>query len=194
MEKYNYVSVLVLMAGEDVALFKLLWGAMGEILVVSVFVKHVLFLDLHMLCPKNAAPLLTTKLNLKLAILAFDSFRVRTWFCEIDQDFWLSKIGIAMVKDSLSSPHRRTQNSLSSPSYKKHSQLRDELGSWSTLFERHRFLLTALALLVFLCTVYLYFAVTMGASGTCSGLTGKEKASCHLEHAKSTGNGKLKFF
>ncbi|KAK6915178.1 hypothetical protein RJ641_020295 [Dillenia turbinata] len=110
------------------------------------------------------------------------------------QDFWLSKIGLAMVKDSLSSPHRRSQNSLSSPSYKKHFQTRDEFGNWSTLFQRHRFLLTALALLAFLCTVYLYFAVTMGAAGMCSGLTGKEKALCHLEHAKSAANRKLKFF
>ncbi|KAF7843172.1 uncharacterized protein G2W53_000077 [Senna tora] len=92
-----------------------------------------------------------------------------------------------MVLDSiLSSPHRR------SPSFRRQFQ-RDELGSWSTLVQRHRFLLTALVLLAFLCTVYLYFAVTLGAAGSCSGLTGAQKASCHMEHVKtSIGKGKLK--
>ncbi|KAF9688840.1 hypothetical protein SADUNF_Sadunf01G0029800 [Salix dunnii] len=71
-----------------------------------------------------------------------------------------------MVLDSMiTSPHRR------SPSFRKQFP-RDELGSWSTLLQRHRFLLTALALLAFLCTIYLYFAVTLGATESCSGLTG----------------------
>ncbi|KAE8707970.1 putative Membrane protein PB1A10.07c [Hibiscus syriacus] len=39
---------------------------------------------------------------------------------------------------------------------------KDEFWNWSTLVERHRFLLTALGVLAFLCTIYLYFAVTLG--------------------------------
>ncbi|KAM5578476.1 hypothetical protein ABKV19_008669 [Rosa sericea] len=94
-----------------------------------------------------------------------------------------------MVIDSiLSSPVRRTA------SFRKQFS-QNELGSWSTLLQRHRFLLTALVLLTFLCTVYLYFAVTLGANGSCSGMSGTEKALCHLEHAKtSVSHGKLKFF
>ncbi|KAA0034943.1 hypothetical protein IC582_008560 [Cucumis melo] len=94
-----------------------------------------------------------------------------------------------MVLDSiLASPHRR------SPSFRKQFPA-NELGSWSTLFKRHRFLLTALALLTFLCTIYLYFAITLGATASsCSGLTGTQRELCRLEHAKaSLANGKLKF-
>ncbi|XP_054791002.1 uncharacterized protein LOC129296420 isoform X1 [Prosopis cineraria] len=101
----------------------------------------------------------------------------------------LRKVGAegGMVLDTiLSSPHRR------SPSFRRQFQ-RDELGSWSALVQRHRYLLTALALLTFLCTVYLYFAVTLGAGGSCSGLTGVQKASCRMELAKtSIAKGKLK--
>ncbi|PKA67058.1 hypothetical protein AXF42_Ash004549 [Apostasia shenzhenica] len=96
-----------------------------------------------------------------------------------------------MVLDALSSPHRRSQSPFSispSPS-RKH---RDELGSWSALFERHRFLLTMLILLAFLCAIYLYFAVTLGTEELCSGLTGTEKASCKAKFM--THKGKLKFF
>ncbi|CAM8946654.1 hypothetical protein QQ045_011419 [Rhodiola kirilowii] len=92
-----------------------------------------------------------------------------------------------MVHESISSPHRKT-NSFS----KKQFQAKDELGNCSTLLKRHRFLLTALSLLVVLCTVYLYFAVTLGSS--CAGLKGTEKDLCHLEHSKtSISHGKLKF-
>ncbi|XP_039065000.1 uncharacterized protein LOC120210309 [Hibiscus syriacus] len=71
---------------------------------------------------------------------------------------------------------------------------KDDFGNCSTLVERHRFLLTALGLLAFLCTIYLYFAITLGATDTCSGLTGPEKATCNLQHARSTmSHGKLKF-
>ncbi|KAF5752090.1 hypothetical protein HS088_TW02G01111 [Tripterygium wilfordii] len=92
-----------------------------------------------------------------------------------------------MVLDGIiSSPHRR------SPSFRKQFP-RDELASWSTLVRRHRFLLTALALLAVLCTIYLYFAVTLGSSGSCSGLTGTKKALCNIELAKnSVSKGKLK--
>ncbi|XP_010268469.1 PREDICTED: uncharacterized protein LOC104605411 [Nelumbo nucifera] len=100
-----------------------------------------------------------------------------------------------MVLDSLSSPHRRSQNPFSSSSLRKQIQAREELGNCSTLLQRHRFLLTMLVLLAFLCTVYLYFAVTLGTPETCSGLSGTKKALCKLEEAKaSVAKGKLKFF
>ncbi|XP_050204624.1 uncharacterized protein LOC126654716 isoform X2 [Mercurialis annua] len=92
-----------------------------------------------------------------------------------------------MVLDNiLSSPHRR------SPSFRKQFP-RDELGSCSTLVQRHRFLLTALVLLTFLCTVYLYFAITLGETGSCFGLSGKQKALCNLQLATSSVKGKMKF-
>ncbi|XP_010532060.1 PREDICTED: uncharacterized protein LOC104808163 [Tarenaya hassleriana] len=92
----------------------------------------------------------------------------------------------AMVLDAVvSSPVRKPQ------SLKKQW---DELGSCSTVVQRHRFLLTALALLAFLCTVYLYFAVTLGSMHSCAGLSGKDKAMCQLERAHTTiTKGKLKF-
>ncbi|KAG5104577.1 hypothetical protein JHK82_041547 [Glycine max] len=93
----------------------------------------------------------------------------------------LKKVDIeAMVLDSILTSPR-----LKSPSFRRQFT-KDELGSWSTLFQRHRFLLSALVLLTLLCTVYLYFAVTLGASGTCSGLTGAQKASCHMELVKDS--------
>ncbi|KVH98086.1 hypothetical protein Ccrd_023697 [Cynara cardunculus var. scolymus] len=68
-----------------------------------------------------------------------------------------------------------------------------ELGSFSTIIRRHQFLLTALALLAFLCTVYLYFAVTLGEDNSCSGLTVTQKALCHAQHVKQTvAKGKMK--
>lgn len=94
----------------------------------------------------------------------------------------------AMVLDSiLSSPRLR------SPSFRRQFS-KDGLGTWSALYQRHRFLLSALVLLTILCTVYLYFAVTFSANGSCSGLTGAQKASCHMELVKdSIAKGKLKF-
>ncbi|KAE9591806.1 hypothetical protein Lalb_Chr20g0122601 [Lupinus albus] len=89
-----------------------------------------------------------------------------------------------MVLDSIlsSSPHLKRQFT------------KDEFGSWSTLVDRHRYLLTALVLLVVLCTVYLYFAVTLGPNGSCDGMNGAQKASCHMELIKdSIAKGKLKF-
>ncbi|OIV91610.1 hypothetical protein TanjilG_09022 [Lupinus angustifolius] len=81
----------------------------------------------------------------------------------------------------------------SSPSLKRQFT-KDELGSWLTLVERHRYLLTALVLLVVLCTIYLYFAVTLGANGSCDGMNGAQKASCHMELIRDTiAKGKLKF-
>ncbi|KAG6781559.1 hypothetical protein POTOM_014470 [Populus tomentosa] len=97
-------------------------------------------------------------------------------------------VSIALYGCMITSPHLR------SPSFRKQFP-RDDLGSWSTLLQRHRFLLTALVLLAFLCTIYLYFAVTLGATESCSGFTGTKKALCHMELAKdSVGHGKLKFF
>ncbi|WOL05540.1 hypothetical protein Cni_G14269 [Canna indica] len=98
-----------------------------------------------------------------------------------------------MVLDSVPSPRRRSQNNnFPAPSSKKQASGPNELGSWSTLLERHRFLLTMLALLAFLCTIYLYFAVTLGAADSCSGMTGAEKALCQAK--SSLRKGKLKFF
>nr|XP_043636796.1 uncharacterized protein LOC122607810 [Erigeron canadensis] len=98
-----------------------------------------------------------------------------------------------MVIDGvINSPHRRPQTAFSSPSFRKLSKS-DELGNFSTVVRRHQFLLTALALLAFLCTVYLYFAVTLGEDDSCSGLTGTQKALCHAQHVKQTvSKGKLK--
>ncbi|CAH8321419.1 unnamed protein product [Eruca vesicaria subsp. sativa] len=92
-----------------------------------------------------------------------------------------------MVLDGVvSSPSKRTQ------SLKKQWE---DLGSCSTVINRHRYLLTALVLLAFLCTVYIYFAVTLGAThSSCYGLTGKEKAMCQLQRVQALSKGKLKFF
>ncbi|KAI3688614.1 hypothetical protein L2E82_46317 [Cichorium intybus] len=94
----------------------------------------------------------------------------------------------------ITSPHRRTQTAFSSNSFRKNYTTGNELGSFSTVIRRHRFLLTALALLAFLCTIYLYFAITLGAGDVCLGLTGSQKALCQVQHAKdSIAKGKLKF-
>ncbi|CAM0958656.1 unnamed protein product [Alopecurus aequalis] len=94
-----------------------------------------------------------------------------------------------MVLDALSSPHRRSQNTFFQSSSKRPQSSRDDVGSWSALVDRHRFLLTTLVVLAFLCTVYLYFAVTLGMHNeACSGLTGDEMALCQgksgLRHGK----------
>ncbi|PIA46021.1 hypothetical protein AQUCO_01600353v1 [Aquilegia coerulea] len=98
-----------------------------------------------------------------------------------------------MVLDGISSPHRRSQNPFSSPSLRKIVVSREELGNWAALLRRHRFLLTMMVVLLFVCTIYLYFAVTLGSNGTCSGLIGTEMALCRLEIAKASVKGKLKF-
>ncbi|CAD6265727.1 unnamed protein product [Miscanthus lutarioriparius] len=94
-----------------------------------------------------------------------------------------------MVLDSLSSPHRRSQNTFFVSSAKKPQSSRDD--SWSALVERHRFLLTTLLVLAFLCTIYLYFAVTLGASDACTGLAGAERIECQARSVLQ--HGKLKF-
>ncbi|CAN6482266.1 unnamed protein product [Victoria cruziana] len=89
--------------------------------------------------------------------------------------------------------HRRPQaaSSLSS-TFRRQPQPRDDGEGWSILLRRHRFLLTMLALLAFLCTIYLYFAVTLGASDPCSGMTGAEKTLCR-QAKSSIHKGKLRF-
>lgn len=97
----------------------------------------------------------------------------------------------------ITSPHRRsqTQTAFSQPATKKQYSRVDELGNCTTLVQRHQFLLTALALLAFLCTVYLYFAVTLSSGDACDGLSGAQKATCRLRIAKeSVANGKMKVF
>uniref|UniRef100_A0A0A9DK97 Uncharacterized protein n=1 Tax=Arundo donax TaxID=35708 RepID=A0A0A9DK97_ARUDO len=96
-----------------------------------------------------------------------------------------------MVLDALSSPHRRSQNTFFVSSTKKPQSSRDDVGSWSALVERHQFLLTTLVVLAFLCTIYLYFAVTLGAPDACSGLEDTERAECLAKSVVQ--HGKLKF-
>ncbi|KAL3699958.1 hypothetical protein R1sor_017980 [Riccia sorocarpa] len=50
---------------------------------------------------------------------------------------------------------------------------------WKTLLKRHRFLLFMLAILAFLCTIYLYFAVTFSSVDTCKGLEGTSRSQCY---------------
>ncbi|XP_004252299.1 uncharacterized protein [Solanum lycopersicum] len=103
-----------------------------------------------------------------------------------------------VLEVNISSPHRRSQSLTAfstSSSSKRQPPRGDEFGSCATLLQRHRFLLTALSLLACLCTIYLYFAVTLGAADSCSGLKGTQKAACYVEQGKtSMGKGKLKFF
>nr|GMD30574.1 uncharacterized protein LOC111365571 [Ipomoea batatas]GMD37364.1 uncharacterized protein LOC111365571 [Ipomoea batatas] len=99
------------------------------------------------------------------------------------------------LDDKLSSPHRRSQTVFSvSPSYKKLYARGDELGSsWLAMLQRHRFLLTSMGLLAILCTIYLYFAITLGESSSCFGLKGTEKAACLLKSGGAAlAKGKLK--
>ncbi|XP_024387592.1 uncharacterized protein [Physcomitrium patens] len=80
-----------------------------------------------------------------------------------------------MGNDNLSSPGYRRgssspfKRSLSSPD-----------SSWRSLANRHKFLLYMLGLLVVLCTIYLYFAITLGSSDSCSGLGGAQRVSCQM--------------
>ncbi|EPS59597.1 hypothetical protein M569_15208, partial [Genlisea aurea] len=106
----------------------------------------------------------------------------------------------AMAPDNLiHSPHRRTQSqtAFSSVPSKKQFPRSDEVGNnnFSSLVKRHRFLLVALAVLTCLCTIYLYFAVTLGAGDSCSGLADAEKVTCRLQLSKAAmAKGKLKLF
>ncbi|RRT53517.1 hypothetical protein BHE74_00002420 [Ensete ventricosum] len=99
-----------------------------------------------------------------------------------------------MAIESLSSPHRRSQSTNLSPSSPSKQQASGhvELGIWSTVLQRHRFLLTMLSLLAVLCTIYLYFAITLGATDSCAGMSGAEKALCQSNNVLR--DGKIKFF
>lgn len=87
----------------------------------------------------------------------------------------------------MSPAHRRNQNPVSpSASLLRRSSTfsREETDlSWMALIRRHRFLLLMLALLILLCTIYLYFAIKLGADN-CSSLSGKEEALCRLKRSK----------
>ncbi|KAB2065273.1 hypothetical protein ERO13_A09G076160v2 [Gossypium hirsutum] len=90
-----------------------------------------------------------------------------------------------VVESMVSTPYRRSVPMRKQP---------QEFGSFSTLVQRHRFLLTTFGFLTILCTIYLYFAVTLVASDTCSGLKGTQRPTCQHRHATSIMyNGKLKF-
>ncbi|WOH05498.1 hypothetical protein DCAR_0624915 [Daucus carota subsp. sativus] len=98
-----------------------------------------------------------------------------------------------MVVESKTISPRWRQNSINSPQNKKQQTRLGELGSFSTIVHRHRFLLTACALLAFLCTIYLYLAVTFVANDSCSALSGTQKSMCHIQQAKDfVSKGKLR--
>lgn len=62
------------------------------------------------------------------------------------------------------------------------SKLRDDsdLSFWA-LVERHRFLLCTMSVLFVLCTVYLYFAISMGEEyALCDRLKGSARKECHV--------------
>eukprot|EP00250_Pteridium_aquilinum_P007692 c17362_g1_i1 orf=310-1155(+) len=87
----------------------------------------------------------------------------------------------------MSPAHRRNQNPVSPSAslFRRPSTFpREESDlSWMGLFRRHRFLLLTLVVLAFLCSVYLYFAIKLGAE-SCSGLSAKEEALCRLKKPK----------
>ncbi|KAK7319560.1 hypothetical protein RJT34_04282 [Clitoria ternatea] len=102
-------------------------------------------------------------------------------------DFWPNQrdaqvIVEAMVLESILPSPRMIGRSTS---IKRHFT-KNEFGSCSALLQRHRFLLSAFTLLTILCTIYLYFAVTLGANDPCSGLSGTQKASCHMQQIKAS--------
>lgn len=106
----------------------------------------------------------------------FSAFRIRVAKSQKDM----------VLEGVITSPHRRSQTPFSPPSVKKQYTKEDELGSFSTVVRRHRYLLTALVLLAVLCTVYLYFAVTLGAGDICYGLNPTQKALCQVKLAKES--------
>eukprot|EP00897_Mesotaenium_endlicherianum_P001077 jgi/Mesen1/10970/ME000096S10548 len=54
----------------------------------------------------------------------------------------------------------------------------------AALVRRHRFLLSMMSVLLVLCTIYLYFAISMGEGPTsCSGLHGADFEQCKLNKA-----------
>jgi hypothetical protein len=94
------------------------------------------------------------------------------------------EMGVDVLPGGLSPAHRRSGNPLSPAPFKRsQSRIGDEpdLG-WRSLAQRHQFLLSMLGILAFLCTVYLYFAVTLGTKDLCSGLGGGQRALCQLNN------------
>ncbi|KAG0587271.1 hypothetical protein KC19_2G153500 [Ceratodon purpureus] len=82
----------------------------------------------------------------------------------------------------MDSPSGRRGNPMSPSPFKRSLSVLDI--SWRSLGHRHKFLLTMLGLLTLLCTVYLYFAVTLGTNDSCSGLGGAQRVRCQL-HANT---------
>eukprot|EP00249_Psilotum_nudum_P017483 c26345_g1_i4 orf=322-1230(+) len=88
----------------------------------------------------------------------------------------------------LSPAHRRTQTPTSPSATVFRRQAREDIDlSWMALIRRHQFLLLMLVILTFLCSVYLYFAITLGGD-KCSGLSGTQKALCHVKKLKDRGS------
>lgn len=107
------------------------------------------------------------------------SFSLRFYYQILDQKVTRT---VKMGNDTLSglSPGLRRGTNPSSPSSFRRNSLSPDT-SWRTLGHRHKFLLYMLGLLTILCTVYLYFAITWGASDSCSGLGGTQRAICQLK-------------
>jgi hypothetical protein len=86
----------------------------------------------------------------------------------------------------LSPAHRRGLNPPSPTPFKRTTSGPD-IG-WRSLVHRHKFLLYALGLLTFLCTIYLYFAITLGTRDVCSGLGGEQRALCQVGNKAREAN------
>ena len=82
--------------------------------------------------------------------------------------------------------HRRLSNP-PFPSPIKRSLSGPDAG-WQSLVRRHKFLLYTLGVLTFLCTIYLYFAITLGTRDSCSGLGGTQRAICQLAAKAGSAN------
>ena len=133
--------------------------------------------------------MLTILTAFRVSVIQKSKLKGITWHNLQDWRQALVLCSIMGLDNVLSSPHRRPQTAFSSPTFKKFVQ--NDI-SCSALVQRHRFLLTTLVLLAVLCTVYLYFAVTLGSDVSCSGLLGSERELCLLKHEK--GAGKLRHF
>ena len=86
----------------------------------------------------------------------------------------------------LSPAHRRGLNP-PSPTPLRRTTSGPDVG-WRSLVHRHKFLLYALGLLTFLCTIYLYFAITLGTRDVCSGLGGEQRALCQVGNKAREAN------
>lgn len=84
------------------------------------------------------------------------------------------------ILPGLSPAHRRTSSAPSPSPFRRLPSREDPDLGWRSLARRHKFLLTMLGILTFLCTVYLYFAITLGTKDSCSGLGGTQRALCLL--------------